>query len=111
MPKFDIKKLSTDQQRILLERFFLAVASLKHYNEVRDFFKDLLDPQETAMLARRLKIAELLDQDLTYEEIALRLHTGKDTIARVGKWFYNGHGGYQLLVKRLKDYDKKRRRS
>lgn len=110
MAKFDLYKLSPQEQQELLSRFFMAVTALGSFKEVKSFFKDLLNPQETAMLARRLKAAEMLLDGETYDEIMRRLKMGHATIAAVHRWINSGNEGYKVAVKRLKKLDKRRPR-
>ncbi len=100
MAKFNVRKLSATEREVLLRRLFQAVTLLKNYREASDFFRDLLDPTEIAMLARRLEIAALIHQGATYDEIAHKLHAGRDTIARVASWYHEGYGGYKVFAER-----------
>ena len=101
MPRTKLKDFSEEEQRKLLRKFFIAIASLRNYNEVGDFFKDLLYQDEMAMLVRRLRVAQLLEEGLTYEEIAASMSVGYDTIAKVNYWLNNGSGGYKKVIKSL----------
>lgn len=107
MTRFDLYKLSPWEQKELLDRFFTAVTSLGSYKEVKDFFKDLLHPQEITMLARRLKIAEMLLDGETYEEINRKMKAGYSTITKVHRWVNSGAGGYKIVAKRLDKIDKR----
>jgi TrpR-related protein YerC/YecD len=102
MSRFPLRKLSPKKQRELLEGFFLTIASLKNIQEVRRFFKDLLEIDETAMLARRLQAAIRLLAGKTYQEISQELKMGMDTIDRVNRWLKHGSQGYRIAVERLK---------
>lgn len=110
MARFNLYKLSPYEQRKLLDRFFMAVTSLGSFAEVKNFFKDLLHPQETAMLARRLKIAEMLIEKETYNEIRRKLSVGETTIAKVHRWVNDKRGGYKVAVKRLEKLDQRQLR-
>ena len=110
MSRFDLYKLPTDKQKELLDRFFLAVASLSSYKEVKDFFKDLLTPQETTMFARRIKVAEMLLADKCYDEISKQLKIGLGTIARVHRWVNSERGGYKVAIEQLKKLDARAQR-
>ena len=107
MPRFNLYNLSPQEQRKLLDRFFIAITFLGTFDEVKNFFKDLLNPQETAMLARRLKIAEMLLDKETYSEIHRRLGAGSITIAKVHRWVNAKRGGYKVAIKRLEKLDEK----
>ena len=103
MSRFPLRKLSPKKQRELLDGFFLTITSLKDIREVEKFFKDLLEIDETAMLARRLQAAMRLLAGKTYQEISHELKMGMDTIERVNKWLKHGSHGYEIAVKRLKN--------
>lgn len=94
----------------LLNHFYLGVASLDTLEEVSHFVKDLLTAQELAMLARRLRVAQLLIQGETYEEISRQLHIGKDTIARVHLWVDAGRGGYRNAVGKIQRHSRRKER-
>lgn len=108
MAKFNLYKLSLSEQQELLDRFFRAVTSLGSLAEVRNFFKDLLHPQEMTMLAQRLKVAEMLLNQETYNEIARKLRVGQNTIAKVHRWVNSERGGYKIAVKQLQKLDKRK---
>ncbi len=107
MTRIRYKDLSKEEQQELLKKFFIAIVSLESYEEVSNFFKDLLQADETIMLARRLKIADMLEDGYTYEEIANRMDVGFDTISRVNQWLQYGSGGYKVAIKRLRKIEKR----
>ena len=79
-----------------------AILSLKNHDEYRRFLRDLLTEAEIKEFANRWKVAQLLDQKVSYEEIEKETGMSSTTIARVNKWLVNGKGGYKLMLKRLK---------
>ena len=104
MAKFYYKsKLSSKEQEELLIDFCNAISSIRDSKEAAQFLKDLLSPQEAEMLAKRIKIAELLLNDWKYKRIGELLKVGDGTIARVSEWLKLTGDGYRLIVKRLKD--------
>lgn len=108
MPKYYLRKIKSEKRNDILNEFFRAVALLENFDEAAAFFKDLLSPQETMMLARRLQVAEMLEAGCTYEEIQPALSVGKATIARIQNWLSYGRNGYRTIVRRLwKDYEEK----
>ncbi len=110
MARFNLYKLSSQEQQKLLDRFFVAATSLGSFEEIKNFFNDLLHPQEIAMLARRLKIAEMLSDKETYDEISRRMRVGYTTIAKVHRWVNANRGGYRIAVERLKKFDNRQSR-
>jgi len=110
MSKFYYKsKLSRAEQEELLIDFCDAISSIKDSSEAAKFLKDLLSPQEVEMLAKRIKVAELLLKNWNYKQIAEILKVGESTIARVSEWLKLKGDGYRLIIKRLKDKQKERK--
>ena len=62
------------------------------------------------MIAKRLKIAELLLKNNTYEEIRILLKVSPMTIARVQEWLKMSGGGYRKIISRAKFEEEPRQR-
>ncbi len=90
-----------------VEKYFyqlcLAVSKTNNIKESAMLMRDLLTDQESEMLARRLKIAELLLDDLTYSEIRKQTKASPITIAKVQEWLKISGEGYRLAVERTKN--------
>lgn len=109
MAKFSYKsKLTNNEQGELLMDLCDAISSLSDSKEAAQFLKDLLSPQEAEMLAKRIKIAELLLKDWKYKEIREILKVGEGTVARVSEWLKFTGDGYRLVIERLKEKRKER---
>lgn len=104
MAKF-LKKISKKEQEYLFIEFSQALATLHSPVEMAQFIKDLLSEQETSMLARRLQIARLLQQNFTYQEIKEKLKVSFGTIARVQTWMQIYGEGYRTVLARTKMKD------
>src|SRR3989344_2691287 len=79
-------RLEPRVRKELLNEFWTMIALLETREEVKNFFKDLLSETEAIMLARRLAIAKLLLQDISYAAIEKKLGTSAATIASVHRW-------------------------
>lgn len=101
MPRFQLKTLSKKEQDKLLSEFFASIAVLDNVQEVAKFFKDLLSISETTMLARRLKVAKMLEQGYTFDQIGQQLKMSKGTIAGVQRWLDYGRDGYRTALQKL----------
>lgn len=111
MAKFYYKsKLTSKEQEDLLMDLCDAIASINNSKEAAQFLKDLLSPQEAEMLAKRIKIAELLLSNWDYKEIKDYLKVGESTIARVSEWLKFTGDGYRLVTERLREKRKSRLR-
>src|SRR3989344_2872384 len=110
MSKFYSKsKLRKEDEQELLLDFCDIVSSIKDSNEAAQFLRDLLSPQEIEMLAKRIKVAELLIDEWSYNRIKDYLKVSDGTIARVNEWLKLTGDGYRLVVERLKKKRKERK--
>ncbi|MBI4049467.1 MAG: hypothetical protein HY395_01460 [Candidatus Doudnabacteria bacterium] len=96
------KRLTKKEQETLFIEFVQALTTLRSPEEMAHFIQDLLSKQEVFMLARRLQIARLLYQGLTYDEIKKSLNAGLTTIAKVQTWMQLYGEGYRTVLERTK---------
>jgi len=82
------------------DELFATIASLRTAAEARRFFRDLCTRSELEAMAHRWEVAKLLDQGLSYLEVAKRAHASTTTVTRVAQWLRNGEGGYRLALQR-----------
>lgn len=108
MSRVQPKSLPNKDRKELLDGLWFMIASLKTEEEVKNFFQDLLSETEAVMLARRIKIAKLLMQGMSYGRISDSIHASDGTIASVHRWLQSGFGGYQNALPRLEDMLKKK---
>lgn len=99
MKKFSTK-LSRKERDELLFEFFRNLGTMRGVEEAAKIFGDLVSRQELEMLAKRLKIATLLIEGKTYEEIKKQIKASEPTIARVSAWLQHSGEGFRLLYKR-----------
>jgi len=78
-----------------------AVLALRSRDDVRRFLRDLCTLPELEALAHRWRTVELLEQGVSYLEIAERVPTSTATVTRVAQWLHNGTGGYRIALDRL----------
>lgn len=101
MAKFSLNNLPAEKRIQMLAEFYDTINSLKDRKEARLFFRDLLTPDEIAMLMRRVEVAALLLGGFTYEQIMELLGVGKDKITNVQKSLIRHGEGYRVVIKRL----------
>ncbi len=75
---------------------------LRSLDDAERFFRDLCTLSELEAMAHRWQVAKLLDQDLTYVEVAERARASTATVTRVAQWLRHGQGGYRLALDRRK---------
>lgn len=110
MARFSLNKLPKEQRIQLIGEFYDAAASLKSREEIREFFRDLLNPDEIAMLMRRIEIAALLSAGFSCQKIQKLLRVGMATITSVHRKLQRERGGkgYRTVVSRLLEQRKKK---
>jgi len=97
----NIRKLSKAAQNELFARFAKALAKIKSPSEAASFIRDIYTEQEALILARRLQIAELLNEGITYDEVHTATKASHGTIAKVQMWLRTYGDGCRLMIKRM----------
>ena len=69
---------------------YKAILALNNENECARFLRDLLTVAEIDEFANRWKVANMLNDKISYEEIVKRTGMSSTTVARISKWLYNG---------------------
>src|SRR5437879_3204756 len=107
MAKFErIPKLNKRHRQQLILALCQAFAAIQKPEEAAKFLTDLLTLQEVEMLAKRLQIAKLLIDGLSYQDIRGELKVGSATIARVNTWLNLQGEGFKLILSRTKQKKK-----
>ncbi|MCX6732494.1 MAG: YerC/YecD family TrpR-related protein [Candidatus Roizmanbacteria bacterium] len=96
--KKEAYKPKNDREKLLVK----VLSSLKTESEMGALLRDMLTLAEIEEFANRLTIVKLLSEGLPYLEIAKKVGTSTTTVTRVAHWLYNGCGGYQSILKKLK---------
>jgi len=89
-----VDKINLNKDQKLVVDSFFKVKTKKNLN---NFIEDLFSPEETLDLAQRLKIAKLILEGKTYEEIAAEIPVSTSTISKIGQVIKFGKGGFALL--------------
>lgn len=90
-----------------VEKLFRAILTLETEEECRCFFEDICTVKEMQEIAQRLSVADMLSKKKVYNEIARETGASTATISRVNRCLSYGSGGYELVLKRLNQADKK----
>jgi len=102
--------MTPQQKDSLLDELWSMIALLENIDQVRAFFKDLLSETEGIMLARRVRIARLLLQGESYENIQSSTKAGTNTIASVQRWLEGENQGYKTSLPALQKEIARRQR-
>ena len=90
-----------DRQKLILNLCY-ALCTLRSPEEVAKLITDLFTPQEVDVVAKRLRIAELLVNGSEYLAIKEELKVGNSTIARVNTWLNLAGDGFKMVFSRKK---------
>jgi len=82
----------------LAEAFLL----LKNVEEVKMFLRDLCTLKEIKSMSERLETMKMINDGISYREIAKKTGVSTTTITRVAYWLNHGTGGYKIILKRMK---------
>jgi TrpR-related protein YerC/YecD len=84
-----------------LDRLFAAMLTLKSPEECYMFFEDLCTISELESISQRLKVAELLREKHTCNDISQATGASTATISRVNRCLLHGTGGYSMVLDRI----------
>jgi len=69
MPKVSYRAIKPEHRRVMMDQMAEVLATLNTKKEVKLILERLLTESEIVMLARHLKIADMLIGGLTYKQI------------------------------------------
>ena len=86
-----------------IDDLYNDILKLESVEECYRFFEDLCTIKEIQDMAQRLKVAKMLEDKISYQQIALETKASTATISRVSKSLTYGAEGYKLIFKKAKD--------
>lgn len=86
-----------------VDELYEAVLLLKNQEECYRFFDDICTVKEIQSLSQRLKVAKLLKEHKTYNEIEEITGASTATISRINRCLQYGSDGYKLILERLEE--------
>jgi uncharacterized protein YerC len=91
MPRASRKQVDKDTQEELRDNFAFLISALHKSKDIEQFFEDFLTREEKTMLAKRLMLHLMLENEYTALEIQAVLGMSRDTI-RIHKDLWNRGG-------------------
>ncbi len=85
----------------LIEELYEAIVTLESVEECYKFFEDICTIKELQSISQRLKVARMLKENLTYNQIEDKTGVSTATISRISKCLHHGPGGYNLVLERV----------
>lgn len=81
-----------------IELLYEAVSILSSKDDCRAFFEDICSVKELHSLAQRLKVAQMLSDGKSFNQISAVTGASTATISRVSRCLANGSGGYAKVL-------------
>ncbi len=104
MPRTNKTKIAKKEKNDLL---YQAILKLETEEECYNFFQDLCTIAELRAMEQRYEVATLLDSGMIYSEILEQTGASSATISRVNRSLINGVGGYESVLEKMKEQEKK----
>lgn len=83
------------------QRLIQAILTLRTKDEAERFLSDLMTEKETIDFAKRLQVAEMLADEISYSIIEQKTGLSSTTVARVAKCAKGKDSGYKTIINRL----------
>ena len=91
-----------ERQKAETDFLFQAIMSLESIEECYEFFEDLCTVKELDDMAQRLKVASMLSEGKTYDQIVREVEISTATISRINRCIQYGSGGYEKILERAR---------
>ena len=87
-----------DKPNLEKDKKLLVETIKKSTKDLSNFLDDVLTEEEILDLAQRIKIAQLILDGKTYEEISEKIGTSTSTVSKIGQTIKYGKGGLQKAL-------------
>jgi len=84
-----------------LKNLAKAFAHMDSATDIANFLRDLCTREELEEMSRRFEVAELLDKEKTYRDIAEKTGVSTTTVTRIAHWKREGEGGYEAALRSI----------
>ncbi len=84
------------------DELYKAILLLETEEECYKFFQDLCTISEMRSMEQRFDVALLLNEGMIYNDILEQTGASSATISRVNRSLIGGAGGYDVVMKRMK---------
>lgn len=86
-----------------IDQLFETILTLENIDECYRFFEDLCTVKEVLDMAQRLKVAKMLEDKHSYQDIVKETKASTATISRVAKSLTYGAEGYHTVFNKKKN--------
>ena len=88
------------------DRLFQVILNLESLDECYNFFEDICTVKELQSISQRWEVAELLNKNISYQEISKKTGASTATISRVNKCLVYGRDGYTSALQKMAEKGK-----
>jgi len=96
-----LNKLSKDKELDLVFDLINAISLVNDSKKAALLLQDLLSPAEIKNISKRLRIAKLLVEGKTQEEIIDEMHCSFGTISKMSLWLHEAGIGVKEVIRKL----------
>lgn len=96
-----MKKLESQLNTEEAKQLYSVIASITDEKEIKAFLRDLMTLEEMEEIVRRFRVVRLLNENVSYRNIAEETGVSTTTVTRINYWLHHGTGGYGLALKKL----------
>ena len=89
------------------DRLFQTFLNLENLDDCYKYFDDLCTKKEIIDMAQRLEAAIMLEKRANYLTISKQVGISTATIGRVSNCLRYGSGGYESVIRKLEESEKK----
>lgn len=109
MAKVKVHLIDRKEKAEAIGNLFEKFSKLNSKEDVLNFLAGLLSSSEVLMIARRIRIAEKILEEKTYEEICKELKVGAQNISRIDNWLHSGDFKRDKWIQNIVKYKNKDR--
>lgn len=85
-----------------MDLLFETILNLETIDDCHRFFEDLCTINELIDLSQRMRVAQMLNDKISYQQITQETKASTATISRVNKALLYGAEGYQKALDKIK---------
>lgn len=101
MPRVSRKRIKKDLDSELKNHFSSLISSLNNSSEIEKFFEDFLTPEEKTMLAKRLMLHLMLENNYRVVEIESVLDISRETVRVHRNIWSRGGEIYKKIIRKI----------
>ena len=99
--------MKNNELKTYFDDVITVLSNMNDKTEVFNFLRDLLSEKEILEFSNRLKVAQMLEEKVSYKQIEEKTKVSSTTIARISKFLNWDNKGYKNAISILKSITEK----